>query len=312
MFKAFISALIVWGACCIASGAEAASSSKLRSVARTLQAGDLQRNYRLYVPPSLPTSPAPLVIVLHGGGGGATGVELLTRFSDMADRGGFIVAYPEGYKKNWNDGRVIKGSKPHSEKIDDVAFIRLMIDAIADKHRIDQKRIFATGISNGAIFAHMLAARLSTRIAAIAPVAGGMADPFYEDFKPEEPVSVLILQGTRDRLVRYDGGEVAWGRGETISTDDTVELWVEHNGAQETPTSGAIPDRDPNDGCTATWSSWSQGRNGTEVKLYRLEDGGHTWPGGPQYLSNNVIGRVCRDFDATELIWDFFRQHPKP
>jgi polyhydroxybutyrate depolymerase len=293
--------------------AEPTDALASQSMERRIRVGELQRRYRLHVPPKLPaTEKRALVIVLHGGGGTAIGTERLTRFSELADRAGFIVAYPEGIGKSWNDGRDTTVSKAHRDRIDDVGFIAAIIDAIASDYPIDRKRIYATGISNGAIFSHYLAANLSSRIAAIAPVIGGLADPFHKNFKPEQPVSVLILQGTRDPLVPFDGGEVAWGnRGKIISTAQTVKAWVKHNGCTAPSRSGSLPDKDATDGCTVQSSSWSDCRDGTGVTLYTLEGAGHTWPGGAQYLPERWVGKVCRDIDATEIIWEFFRSHPK-
>ncbi len=281
---------------------------------KTLKVGQLERSYLLHVPPKLPAKkPAPLVLVFHGGSGNAVGLERFTRFSALADREGFLVAYPDGVGNNWNDGREAPGIKAQRDKVDDVRFISQMIDAVGKVHPVDPKRIFATGISNGGIFSHYLGANLSTRIAAIAPVVGGLADPFHKKFKPEKPVSVFIIQGTKDPLVPYDGGNVTrtGRRGKVIATDEAVKLWVRHDGCDARPVTGTLPDRDPADGCTVKWSTWRHGRDGTEVTLYRIEGGGHTWPGGPQYARRAAVGPVCRDFDATEAIWDFFKKHPR-
>src|SRR6185295_5407099 len=139
----------------------------------------------------------------------------------------------------------VEESKAHREKIDDAAYIDALIDVIAKKHPIDEKRIFATGISNGGFFSNYLGAKLSKRFAAIAPVVGGMAATLAADFKPEQPVSVCILQGTEDRLVPFDGGAVKWNRGVLVSTKTTVKKWVEHAGCKN-PVDTALPDRDPN------------------------------------------------------------------
>ena len=179
----------------------------------TLEVDGITRTYHLHVPPGLGPAPAPLVLVFHGGGGTGPGTERLTRFTALADREGFLVALPEGIEKNWNDGREFTGSRAHRDHVDDVAFVTALIDAIGRAHAVDPRRIYATGISNGGIFSHYVAAHLSARIAAIAPVVGGIADPPEAWLRPERPVSVLMLQGTRDPLVPYHGGAVAFGRG---------------------------------------------------------------------------------------------------
>ena len=311
--KALLLAGVVFGLAVNAACVQAARHSVL-SVAHEIDVDGLTRRFRLYVPSGLGGDrEAALVIVLHGGGGTARGTERLTGFSDLAERERFIVAYPEGVERSWNDGRETTASRAHRDHIDDVRFIAAMIDTISKEHRIDPKRVYATGISNGAIFSHYLAANLSARIAAIAPVVGGIAVPFDERFRPAQPVSVLILQGTDDPLVPFGGGDVAWGeRGKIISTADTVEKWVKFDGCGRMPRTGTVADSDPGDGCRADWSDWSSCRDGTEITLYTLNGAGHTWPGGAQYLPQRLIGKVCRDIDATEIIWNFFRRHAKP
>jgi polyhydroxybutyrate depolymerase len=257
--------------------------------------------------------PAPLVLVFHGGRGDGAGVERLTGFDALADREGFLVAYPDGVGKQWNDGREVADFETFREHVDDVAFVSALIDAIAKAHPMDAKRVFATGISNGGLFSHYLAARLSHRVAAIAPVAGGIAEPFRASFKPERPVSVLMMNGTEDPLVPYGGGGVAGGKhGSVIDTDEAARLWIAADGCAKDPATETLSDRDPKDGCRVVRSRWSGGRDGAEVVLYKFEGGGHTWPGGAQYLPKLLIGRVCRDVDATKVIWDFFKAHPRP
>src|SRR5205085_5262787 len=135
-----------------------------------------------------------------------------------------------------------------------------------------------------------LGATLSKRFAAIAPVAGGLAPTVAADFKPEQPVSVLILHGTQDPMILFDGGAVKYRRGEVVSTRTTVRKWVEHDGCKD-PVEDALPDRDPEDGTRVKRSTYAGGRNGTEVVLYTIEGGGHTWPSGPQFLPGWIVGR---------------------
>ncbi len=289
--------------------ASAAAAAERALVPHTLEVDGITRSYHLHVPPALGPAPAPLVLVFHGGGGTGPGTERLTRFTALADREEFLVAFPEGIEKNWNDGREFTSSRAHRDHVDDVAFVTALVDAIGRAHAIDPRRVYATGISNGGIFSHYLAAHLSARIAAIAPVVGGIADPPEAWLRPEQPVSVLMLQGTRDPLVPYHGGAVAFGRGKIIDTEEAARRWAALNGGRE-PVREPLP-ADGKDRCGGLRTIYPGGRDGSEVTLVRLDGGGHTWPGGAQYLPQLLIGRVCRDFDATVLIWDFFKAHPK-
>lgn len=297
----------------VATLASGVPAVRAQTVARTLTVGGLERHYRLHVPPHVPRDgTAPLVLVFHGRDGDGAGMERLTGFSALADRDGFAVAYPDGVGRSWNDGRQIAGSEAQRLNIDDVGFVAALIDTLAAQLRLDPRRIFATGLSNGATFSHYLAANLSRRIAAIASVAGGLAVPFARQFAPAAPVSVLVMQGTADPLVPYAGGAVAGGRlGSELGAEATARRWEDADGIRAEAATGDLPDMDPTDGCRTHWRRWSGGRKRTEVWLYTLEGGGHTWPGGPQYLPRRLVGRVCRDFDASFAIWDFFSRHQK-
>jgi polyhydroxybutyrate depolymerase len=229
------------------------------------------------LPLALPAAPAPLVLVFHGGGGNGPGTECLSRFTPLADREGFLGAFSEGIGKNWNDGRELASSRAHRDHVDDVGFVSALIDAIGRAHAVDARRVYATGISNGAVFSHYLAAHLSARIAAIAPVVGGIADPPGAWLRPEQPVDTeeAALDGTRDPVR------------EPHPADSGVER------------------------CGGLRTVYPGGRGDREVVLVRLDGGGHSWPGGAQYLPRMLAGRVCHDLDATAVIWDFFRAHPR-
>jgi polyhydroxybutyrate depolymerase len=308
-----------WGAvlCLVvgfAHGVAIATEQGGTTVDRHIAAAGQARSYRLHLPPKIDRlGPWPLVLVFHGGGGDPASAERLTRFSELADRAGFIAVYPEGIGKNWNDGREHPYAGAFRDRIDDVAFVSALLDALAEELAVDPRRIYATGISNGAIFVNYLAASLSSRIAAIAPVAGSIAVPFDARFAPAQPVSVLMMNGTEDPLVPYGGGGVARGRrGEVIGVDSAVRKWASANRCVGAPRTAELPDIDQTDGCRGFAVTWADCQDGAAVALYRLEGGGHTWPGGSQYLPDFIIGQTCRDFDATTETWKFFAAHPKP
>ncbi|NUN50029.1 MAG: alpha/beta fold hydrolase, partial [Candidatus Brocadiae bacterium] len=187
--------------------------------------GGEERSWHLYVPPGLPADRAvPLVVVLHGGGGNGRQLERFLEFDALADREGFLVVYPDGLDRGWNDGRGSGSVESQRAGVDDAGFLIAMIDEIAARHRVDPDRVYVTGISNGGFMSHALANRFPSRIAAIAPIVGGMAPAVAAGFG-SGAVAVLILQGTDDPLVPYSGGTVARDRGACIDTVAAAKLW---------------------------------------------------------------------------------------
>ena len=190
-------------------GCQSAIGQDQNTVVQTIEVGELNRIYYLHVPSELPKDKAvALVIMFHGGGGTTAFAARESKFSELADREGFLVAYPEGIGRRWHDGRGVNAIPAQRDNVDDLAFVSALIDDVSKKHRVDAKSIYATGISNGAIFSYYLAANLSSRIAAIAPVAGGISEAQSRIFKPEGHVSVLVFHGTDDPLVPYNGGYI--------------------------------------------------------------------------------------------------------
>lgn len=280
-------------------------------VSRTIRHGGLEREYLVHVPASYSKGrAAPVVFAFHGGRSNAKQMVSFSNFGDLADQEGFFVVYPQAIEDNWNDGRGSDKIRSQKENIDDVGLTAAILAELGAEYNLDAKRIYATGISNGAMFSQYLASQRADLIAAIAPVAGGIPAPVAKNFKPSEPVSVLIFQGTDDPLMPYAGGAVAKGRGEIVSTELAVKKWVAFNECSG-PKTEELPDRDPDDECRVKRDSYTGGRNGTDVIVYTVEGGGHTWPGGKQYLPKLFIGRVANDVSATRLIWEFFKKHPK-
>lgn len=281
----------------------------------------LKRTYIIHTPSGFNDSEKfPLVIALHGRGGTGRSMILLTRrgFNKLADKDRFIVAYPDGVELNWNDGRMDEeaNDRAHRENIDDVGFISALIDTMIQNFSVDPGRVYITGISNGAIMSYRLACEISHKITAIAPVDGNIPVLLYPECSPARPVSVLAINNTDDPLVPYEGGDI-YGKprrinlGKVLSVDESIAFWVKRNNCETNPTITEMPDRDPRDGTRVTRIQYINKIDRTEVILYRIEGGGHTWPGGFQYLPEGIIGKTSRDIDANELIWSFFKKHSR-
>ena len=281
---------------------------------RTIQVGGATRTYLLFLPnsPRALGSGFPLVVMLHGGGGTAEQIVRFTRFNEIAAREYFVVAYPQGLNRGWNDGRIFRGRS--ETDADDVAFIRALVADIGDKVTpLDRRRLYATGISNGGFMSFRLACEAADLFAAVAPVTATMSADLGPRCKPVAPVSVLVINGTADPLVPYNGGQVRVMfslRGEIWSTDRTIAFWAKHNRCAGDVVVRPLPDRDTTDGSIVRQLDVF-GCELSHVRLLRVEGGGHTWPGGIQYLPASWIGSTNRDIDASEVIWNFFKTSPR-
>jgi polyhydroxybutyrate depolymerase len=273
------------------------------------------RTYNLHISKGYnPSKSIPLVVVLHGGGGTADNIEKRSRYDEIADREQFLVVYPQGYKKQWNDGRNAENIPAQQVNTDDVGFINALIDTVISRYNIDKKRIYATGPSNGGFMTTRLGCELSNKFAAIAPVISTFPKALMMYCKPASPIPIILINGTADPLVPYNGGFVTVGketRGEVLSTDATIQYWIKNNDCSPTPVITAIPDKDKNDGCTAEMLTYKGMKANEEVIHIRIDGGGHAVPGGKQYLPKKMVGNVCEDFAAEEMIWAFFKKHSK-
>ncbi len=267
------------------------------------------RMFLVHVPAGAdPARPAPLVLGFHGGMAPARSMVGLTGLDRWADRAGFFAVYPQGLARHWNDGR-----SPALRLPDDVAFVRAVLAWMEREYRIDRRRVYATGMSNGAFFCQRLACEMADGIAAVASVAGPMATPVLASCRPVRPVPVLLFHGTADPVVAYGGGRVrGLHGGANAPVDATAELWARLDGCPGAAVETVLPDARPADGTHVRRALWSGCAQGAQVALYTIDHGGHTWPGGPQYLPAFLIGKTSRAIDATAVLWDFFRRHPLP
>jgi polyhydroxybutyrate depolymerase len=244
----------------------------------------------------------PVVMVLHGGGGSPTDIRWTSQMNTVADREGFIVAYPAGtpyYPLNipglglvWNDGVVL----PTILKANDVGFVGAVLDNLETTYKVDQQRVYAAGYSNGAFMTYDLVKELPNRIAAIGTVGGiSGADQIYP--APDRAVPLIDFQGKLDPYILYNGGTGRSGV-KTDSVLTSISSWVAHNGDLPDPIETQVINQ-------AVMTRWSGG--GADVVLWTLNDGGHTWPGGN--FTRIFNGPTNEDISASQEMWDFFSQY---
>ncbi len=273
----------------------AAANRAMATKSASIAVGGSTRTYLLHVPSNDdPQRKMPLVLVLHGATQSPESAERMPGMSELADRENFLVAYPRGTGRlpTWNSGNCC--GLAMREQVDDVAFIRALIEKLERDYPVDPTRVYVTGISNGAMMSFRLACDLSDKVAAIAPVEGAQ----NLKCRPSNRVSVLVFHGTADRLVPFNGGSTPFqvgGRRTDTPVMDTVAFWVNKDECT------SDPQREETSEVHTT--IYSDCGGGTSVALYAIQGGRHMWPG------TRASGNDAR---ATDIMWAFFEQHPKP
>ncbi|GAB4324725.1 MAG: PHB depolymerase family esterase [Candidatus Sumerlaeia bacterium] len=255
------------------------------------------------------------MIMFHGGGGTAEQAIRMTGWNDLADKEGFLAVFPEGTRpkasrparfrgnpQTWNDGSKRPNVGAVIRGVPDIEFVSAMLADLKTHFSLDDRRIYATGFSNGASMTFRVARELSQVIAAAAPVAG--AD-WLHDTNPERPVPLLYITGTADPLNPIEGGRIHIGPiafGEKPSTREMIGKWIKMHGC---PDKGRVVYE--KDG--AMGIAYGFPNRAPEVVLYTIEGHGHYWPGGKSALPVQLAGENTAGFKATDVIWEFFKSH---
>jgi len=295
------------------------------------------RPYLVHAPSGYDSSkPMPVVIALHGGGGNAEAMAKVSCpggdlnnskcLDKLADREGFIVIYPNGTSNPlFKDSRTFNaggGSNGYAcisrvacpQNINDVAYVNSLLDDAEVALNIDTRRIYVTGMSNGAAMSHRLACQLPNRITAIAAVGGGNQFSALNNCSPTRGVPILQIHGTADPAWPYNGGVLAGGAlfddGNVISVDDTISGWVKRNTCSATPSTQNLQST-VSDGTSVTKFQYSGCRNNATVVLYKINNGGHSWPQGNPYLKESVIGITSQQINANNVIWNFVKNYSR-
>jgi len=268
---------------------------------QSLQHQDEKRRYLVYTPASYAAAPNkayPVVFNFHGSGMSMAEQMLYTQMNRTADRHGFIVVYPLGVKQDWNVGF----GQSYLEGTNDVGFTDTLLAKLKQDYRVDAERVYATGLSRGGFFALRLAAERPQLFAAVAAVGAPMPEPVAKHHDKPSRVGVLLMHGTADKVVAYDGKP-----GGYLSAQGSYEYWLKQNGIAPGAKTGRTIDADPGDGTRVTWLEASNGQH--SVALATIADGGHTWPGADPFNVGLPIGATTRDIDANETMWQFFSRH---
>ena len=291
MLKLFITAVLLTTAITV--------SAQIKS----FQFEGVKRKYLVYLPVSYQANPDqsfPLVFNFHGGGMTVAEQMLYTRMNEVADKHNFIVVYPSGIKQDWNVGFEMS----YQNGSNDIGFVKAILDSLKQEYRIDEKAVFATGLSRGGFFCHRLAAEMPDDFAAIASIGGPLPDSVKYYHRSDKRVSVMQVHGTADEVVKYDGKTDAYA-----SAPATYSYWVTRNELARQKESKKVLNTNKKDNTSVTIQEVTD--KGVTVSLLTVDNGGHTWPGAVSYNIGYPLGNTTMDVDINEFMWRFFSKNRK-
>lgn len=288
------------------------SSYRSGNFERYLSIDGRRRRYLIHVPQMYDHGmPTPVILVFHGGGGDAENIRWSSKMDEKSDTAGFIVVYPDGtgpFEKKLHTFHVGPGyGYAWENKIDDVKFVEYLLNDVEKLFNIDSKRIYATGLSNGAMMSYRVLSDLSEKIAAIAPIGGSLPID-YLSF--DKVVNIIHFHGMKDKYFPFEGGF-----GKSLNSKEkqireerafepvlkTIYKYIKLNQASKRPSQTEKIGK-------ATKQVFGPGDGGSEIILWTIEDGGHTWPSGRHLLKR--FGKISSDISANDLMWEFFQKHP--
>ncbi len=264
------------------------------------------REYSIYIPAGYqPGMSLPMVFDLHGLGSNIFQQRLYSAFIAVANTANVFVVHPQGLERTQGGTTATHWNAHFGTGVDDLGFLNIIIDYMYTDYGIDLSRVYSTGMSNGGFMSYMLSCQLNDRIAAIASVTGTMTFTQIDSCMPTRPTPIMQIHGTADSTVPYVGSPFLYP-----DIDSTVNWWVNYNNCSQVITT-PLPDIDMTDNSTASLDVHSQCDDNVEVHFYKIQDGGHSWPGAFPVAG---LGNTNQDFKASEVIWQFFNQyqHPNP
>ena len=269
---------------------------------RVIEHEGLERSFLIYVPKNIKEN-APLVVAIHGYTSSAKTLMGYSGINQIADKEGFLVAYPQGTKDSRDNNFFNVGYEFHSDsKVNDVNFIREIVLNLTKDYKLNSKRVFATGMSNGGDMSYLLACTSSDLFTAVAPVAGVMMKDTLENCNPEKKIPIFEIHGTKDSISKFEGdmnNEDKWGA--YYDLPSTIKFWVNKHDLNEKETI-QLENKNTEDGTTITFERYWSDESQREVWFYIVNDGNHTWPGMTGLFSRTAN----QDINSAEEIWKFF------
>ena len=269
---------------------------------RVIEHEGLKRSFLMYVPENIKEN-ASLVVAIHGYTSTAKILMGYSGINQVADKEGFLVAYPQGTKDSRDNNFFNVGYEFHSDsKVNDVNFIREIVLNLTKDYKLNSKRVFATGMSNGGDMSYLLACTSSDLFTAVAPVAGVMMKDTLENCNPEKKIPIFEIHGTKDSISKFEGdmnNEDKWGA--YYDLPSTIEFWVNKHALNEKETI-QLENKNTEDGTTITFERYWSDESQREVWFYIVNDGNHTWPGMTGLFSRTTN----QDINSAEEIWKFF------
>jgi polyhydroxybutyrate depolymerase len=302
-----------------------------RDAQEEVQLNNNTRTFAVHLPPGYDSKQHyPVVILLHSLNQDAAEMARLTHFNEFADKDSIIAVYPNAVGGHWNIGaaeavvyrrgpyrrpgiwgpgypppgpRPVPGERREgAPRNPDLPFFNRMLDKLVTKYSVDTRRIYATGLGEGGFMALRIGCNMADRVAAIATVAAAM--PRTLNCVPARPVPALLMNGTDDPIVHYDGGRYKDGLLHLLSAEDSAKQWARLNHCSEKPTESKVPPLQKGGKDTRVYL-FDGCQENAQVALYSVKGGGHTWPGGEQYLIEKEVGKTSNSLNANETIWSF-------
>jgi polyhydroxybutyrate depolymerase len=282
----------------------------------SIEVDGLERWFRVFVP-SRNMAGAPVILLLHGGGRSMDKIfskraGAAREWPELAKRQQFLLLAPNGINPlTGNPG----GEMQQWNSVRDVSFLLRLLEWAHAKFQTDSKRVYVTGASNGGMMTYKMLIDHPEVFAAGAAFLANLTDELAQDSRLARPVPIMIVNGTKDPLVNYNGQRLWLGHGRSLSATETVSWWVEANGSRAGKvTASILPDVDKKDGCRIRVNRFhAPTSSAAPVYLYTMIGGGHAMPSRKHAIDDRwiirwVIGPRCRDAEAAELAWDFFRK----